>query len=386
MPATFLFVQGRDALLRLLCVSVLMLLSGCSTTEPNPRLQRFQYASPHMGTTFSITLYAESKLQAEEATQAAFDRVAELEDILSDYMADSELMQLAQAQPGTPVDTSEDLFNVLQRGTEIAELTGGAFDLTAGPFTRLWRFSRKQATLPSETDLAAARTVVGWEKLLLDTNALTATLTVEGMRLDAGGIAKGYAAGEAMQVLESHGITRALVAAGGDILTSLPPPGTEGWEVAVAGTGGSTAGPHVSGWVGSSVGVGTGRSPRYRGSSVGLSVGGTARPVGVDDAPQILLVRNAAVSTSGDTEQFIEIDGVRYSHIVSPLTGLGLTNRIQVTVIAPNATTSDALATACCVLGAQQAIKLADSIPNVSAIVLTRNDDEPRIWRSKNAP
>jgi len=113
---------------------------------------------------------------------------------------------------------------------------------------------------------------------------------------------------------------------------------------------------------------------------------GVAEPIGSGPPPQTLFIRNAAISTSGDTEQFIEIDGVYYSHIVSPFTGLGLTNRIQATVIAPNAATSDALATACCVLGPDRAVRLADSIPNVSVIVVVRYDDQPRIWRSRGAP
>jgi thiamine biosynthesis lipoprotein len=149
------------------------------------------------------------------------------------------------------------------------------------------------------------------------------------MRLDLGGIAKGYAADAAIEVLRSHGIDRALVAASGDIAVAKAPPGKKGWSVEISGL-----------------------NERLK------------RP---------LLLEDAAVSTSGDTEQFIEVDGVRYSHIVSPWTGLGLTNRIQATIISRHATTTDALGTAVCVLGAKRGLKVVNSISRTGALVVTKN-------------
>jgi thiamine biosynthesis lipoprotein len=325
-----------------LTIVLALLLVACHSTHTPPKLERFQFTSPHMGTTFGITLYAKSPAQAEKAAEAAFRRVAQLEDVLSDYMADSELMRLAENPAGVPVPVSEDLFQVLHRAQEISALTDGAFDMTAGPLSRLWRFSRKRGTLPSAAELQAARASVGWTNLVLHAEARTVTLVRAPLRLDAGGIAKGYAADKAMEVLKAQGIGRALVAAGGDLLTSLPPPCKAGWTVTIAGIG-------------------------------------SARP-------QTLLIGNAAISTSGDTEQFVIIDGVRYAHIVDTATGLGLTNRIHATVIAPDAATSDALATACCILGPEPAIELADSLPNVCAILVTPEDPQRPIWKSDGAP
>jgi thiamine biosynthesis lipoprotein len=300
-----------------------------------------------MGTVFTITAYAASEPQAEQAARAAFNRVARLEDCLSDYMTDSELSQLSKSPVGDPVPVSGDLCRLLERAAEISFLTDGAFDITAGPYTRLWRFARRRTRLPSADELAAEQQAVGWQKLRIDTNRCEITLEAPGMRLDPGGIAKGFAADEAMKVLRKHGIDRALIAAGGDVLASHPPPGTKGWTVRI-------------------------RAP---GSGFNSDQG----------APRLLL-RNAAVSTSGDVEQFVEIDGVRYSHIVSPLTGLGLTNRIQATVVAPDATTSDALATASCVLGPGRAVSLVDSLPGVSVLLLTGEGDAISAWRSQGAP
>lgn len=367
-------------------LTLVVLVASCRTTTLTPKLERFSFTSPHMGTLCSITLYATNETSAVEAGEAAFERIARLEDKLSDYIADSELMQLGAAPPGKPIAVSEDLFTVMERAAAFSAETDGAFDITAGPFTRLWRFSRKREALPSEDALDAARKGVGWEKITLDRGTRTATLTADDMRLDLGGIGKGFAADEAMRVLQEHGINRALVAVGGDILTSLPPPNTEGWQVVVTGIGRPE--PNVSGWVSASAGTPSHRSPSYSNSGVGLSIGAGSVASGSGQGPvqTTLLVRNAAVSTSGDTEQFVEIEGVRYSHIVSPFTGLGLTNRIQATVIAPDATTSDALATACCILGPEQAIHLADSIPKVAALVVIKEGTRSVIWRSKRAP
>src|SRR4051812_27293410 len=137
--------------------SVLLLLAttACQTpTRPTPPLTRFTFTNPQMGTLFTITLYATNKTSAEAAADAAFHRVAALDEIMSDYRADSELMRLCDQPFGTPVPVSNDLFNVFTRAQEISKLTDGAFDVTIGPCVRLWRFSRKRKTLPAAEELA----------------------------------------------------------------------------------------------------------------------------------------------------------------------------------------------------------------------------------------
>lgn len=266
-----------------------------------------------MGTRFRIVLYAPDASAARRAARAAFDRIAKLDDIMSDYRANSELMSLCRAAGGPPVKVSEDLFRVLNLSQQLAKQTDGAFDVTVGPLTRIWRRARRQRQMPDPEDLARALSLVGLDKLRLDAEAWTAQLLRPGMLLDLGGIAKGYAADEALAVLKRHGIRSALVAAGGDIAVSKPPPGREGWRIGIA----SLEAPNKS-------------RARY------------------------LKLRDSAVSTSGDGEHYVEIDGKRYSHIVDPRTGLGLEGRSGVTVVARNATTSDSLATAVSVLGPQR--------------------------------
>jgi thiamine biosynthesis lipoprotein len=293
-----------------------------------------------MGTRFSITLFAPEKNLAEAAAEAAFHRGAQLDDMMSDYKADSELVRLSESPVGQPVPVSEDLFDILIQAEKFSKLSDGAFDVTVGPLVRLWRFARKKKSLPASVEVQAALKSVGYKNLRLDRKTRTATLLVPQMRLDLGGIAKGYAADQALAVLKSKGLGRALVAASGDIAVGDPPPGQRGWRVEIAT----------------------------------LDAPGT-RPM--------LLLHNMGISTSGDIEQSIEIDGTRYSHIVSPTTGLGLTNRIQVTMLAPNATTTDALATGISVLGPQRGMALVDSLPKTAALIFTKNGEQKQMLTSR---
>jgi thiamine biosynthesis lipoprotein len=282
-----------------------------------------------MGTTFRIVLYAADEPTAQRAADAAFQRVKQLDDVMSDYKDTSELMVLCRQAGSEPVAVSQDLFSVLERGQELACRTDGAFDVTVGPISRLWRRSRRQKELPTPQRLAEALALVGHDKLLLDPKKRTAQLTKKGMLFDLGGIAKGYAADEAQSILKKHGSRSALVAAGGDIVVSDPPPGAKSWAVGIA-------------------------------------------PLESPDRPptRTLQLANAAVSTSGDAEQFVEIAGKRYSHILDPKTGLGLQGHSSVTVIAPNGTASDSLATAVSVLGPKKGLELIDATEGAACLIL----------------
>lgn len=264
------------------------------------------FSTPLMGTTFSIRCYHADAALAQRATTAAFAAAAEINALASDYIADSEILRLGKAPPGKPTAVSPLLFHLLAEAREVAKLTDGAFDPTLGPLTRLWRESRRRGRLPDPAVLAAARAACGWSNLLLDPGSNSVTLSRPGMRLDLGGIAKGQAADAMARVLREHAIERCCITAGGDVRAAAAPPDRAGWTVALH------------------------QNPQTQ------------------DAPPLVLA-NAAVSTSGDLYQSIEINSTRYSHIIDPTTGLGLTRQVSACVVAPTATLSDALATACCV-------------------------------------
>lgn len=336
--ASLNLVRGLTA-----CAVGLMVLLGCHTTQPEQSLKRFEFQQPHMGTLFSFTFYATNEALARSAGDAAFAKVAELNQMMTDYDPESELMRLSRSPVGKPVAVSEVLFEVLNESQRLAKLSGGAFDVTIGPVVRLWRRARRTETLPTPEQLAAARASVGWEKLKLDARDKTVTLLATNMQLDLGGIAKGYAADQALAVLRSHGINRALVAASGDVAAGDPPPGQRGWRVTIG-------------------------SP----ANSGLTT-------------KQLQLANAAVSTSGDSEQYVIIAGKRYSHIVDPRTGLGLTERWQVSIIAPHATQSDAFATAVSILGGPEGIKLVESQPDLAAVVYRMKGDRLEVFESTRA-
>lgn len=292
-------------------------------------LQRFEYSEVAMGVKARIVLYAYDETSAQTAAKAAFERIAYLEDVMSDYRPTSELMRLCAQAGGPPVKVSPELFLLLRKSRELSERTGGAFDVTVGPMVKVWRAARKSGEFPSFAPLREARAKVGWRDLILDATAGTVELKTPGMQLDLGGIAKGYACDEALRVLKRHGIRRALVEMGGDIVVGDSPPDRAGWEIEIPGS----------------------------------------------DEP--LILSNSAISSSGDTEQFVEVGGRRYSHIVDPRTGLGLTNRIAVTVIASDGITSDSLATALNVLGDEKGRELLRNYTTISAYIRTEEEVSP---------
>lgn len=276
-----------------------------------------EFVRPMMGTEFRIVLYSSdagaqaSDDGAQAAADAAFARIAALEQTLSDYDPESELSRLSHsAGTGAWVQVSDDLWQVLRLSQVWSVRTAGAFDITVGPLTRLWRWAnRRGQTMPPDR-VAEAMASVGYQKLELQEKTRSVRLLVAGMRLDAGGIAKGYAADEALEVLRSHGFGRALVDAGGDLRVGEAPPKLEGWEVAVP------------------------------------QLDGAQRP-----SHSRVLMSNTAVATSGDLYRHTTDDaGVRRSHILDPRLGRSTTSGRVVTVMAESAAVADLLASAASVM------------------------------------
>ena len=296
-----------------------------------PELQRYEAVEPHMGTLVRITIYAPGEQVARAAFGAAFDRIRRLDGILSDYRPDSELNQITKAAVGRAVPVSEDLFAVLARSQQLAEATGGAFDITQGPVIRLWREARKSARVPDPAALREAASRSGFRNLHLDGERRTVTLDIAGMALDLGAIGKGYAASEAIEVLGGVGVQSALVALSGDLAFSEAPPGQRGWRIGV-----HSADPSVVSF------------------------------------PAVLELTNAAVSTSGSSEQHVDIDGRRYSHIIDPSSGMGLVDDITVTVIAQHGLDADGLDTAISILGVDRGLALIESRPDAAALIIQR--------------
>jgi thiamine biosynthesis lipoprotein len=305
-----------------------------------PAAEKLSFSRELMGTRFGVVCYAENREAAAKAAEAAFSEAEKVNMVASDYLPESELSLLSLKPVGVAVPVSPLLFDLLKHSRRIAESTGGAFDPTLGPMTKLWRESRAKGRLPDADTLEAARAASGWRHFTLDAEARTITLLRENMAFDLGGIAKGHAADLMLESLASAGIRQALVTAGGDIRLGDAPPGRAGWNVAL-------------------------------------------KTCDIGENDEILTLANAAVSTSGDLHQSVEIEGVGYSHIVDPATGLGLTRRVAATVVADEGKLSDPLATAACVLGAEGSGRLQD-FPGVRTLKIHTPQETKPDWSITN--
>ena len=289
-------------------IFAIFLASALSASE------RFVFEEPHIGTLVRIILYAPSQDVAERAAGEAFDSFRRVNSIMNTYDRDSELSQLCATRGWIRV--SDDLFTVLQAARHYNAISDGAFDVTVGPMVRLWRRSFRQRELPTERRIEEAKQLVGNHLWEMDKCTKSVRLLKEGMVFDLSAIAKGYAVDRAFEIIQRHGITSVLVDAGGDFSIGAAPPNTEGWRIA--------------------------------------------------KNDETVLMQNTAMATSGGQFQYVDIDGVRYLHIVDPKTGLGMTSAKTVHIIAPTAMEADALATAVFVLGRERGKALIATLPKVS--------------------
>ena len=296
---------------------------------PSSLYARYTYTHIAMSSAFNLVFYAPNDSIAKVASDSVFKRIDFLNIILSDYLDGSEVNRLsATAGTGEKFYASETLFDILQKSVCLSQQTKGAFDVSIGPVIQVWRRAIRRKYFPDKYEVKAAKKAVGYRYIKLNAKERSILLKHKGMRLDFGGIGKGYAADESLLVLQHFGITVASVDAGGDLTLGDAPPDKKGWEVEVSSGGKDTIATHT------------------------------------------LTLKNCGVATSGNTYRYLEHNGIRYSHIVDPQTGVGLTTHTRTTVVAPNGTTADALATAFSVLGIKKGPRLAKKLQNIEVWLL----------------
>ncbi len=297
-------------------VGMLGVIGGCASkaaSEAARENRRFEYTQLAMGVRARVVLFASDEECARKAARAAFATIAEIEEEISDYRTDNALAKIhAGAGTGVWLPVGPHTAANLELGLEVCERTNGALDPSLGGVVALWRRAVKTGTLPGDEYLRNARGTSGVRNVEFDPAARAVRLKHASTRLDFGGIGKGYGAEMAARVLREHGVASFLVGLGGDLCVGAAPAGATGWAIAIDGADGMRAG--------------------------------------------VLTLTECAVSTSGDTHQFIEVDGVRYSHILDPRTGLGLTQTVVATIVVARAENwppglADALATAVCAGG-----------------------------------
>ncbi len=283
-----------------------------------------------MGTFAHIIAVAPNKKTADDCVEAGFEKLRYIDQMMSDYDPNSELSRLnRQGFPG-PVKVSQELFDVFLASVNYSEKTNGAFDITIGPVVDLWRKTEDTAERPGKEALDAAQKKVGYEKLTLDPNARTVRFAIAGMKLDLGGIAKGYAVDLAVKAMLQAGAAGGMVDVGGDIRCF----------------GAATRGRKV--W------------------TIGLE-----DPATEGNVMMILKLNDMAVATSGDYRRFVLIDGRKFSHIINPATSTSAAQLSSVTIIAPTAIDADALATALSVMGTAKGLQLIGSTPRTEAILIS---------------
>jgi thiamine biosynthesis lipoprotein len=293
-----------------------------------------------MGTFARVVAVAKDSSVADSAVEAAFAQLRNVDELMSDYKSDSEIGAVNRAAYRSAVKVSRPTFEVLQKAIYFSELSDGAFDVTVGPLVDLWRSAADANSVPTEVELQQARSKVGYKKLLFDANEMSVRFAVDGMRLDLGGIAKGYAIDKAIEAMHKGGALGGMVDIGGDIRCfGVPTKGKTHWLIGLQDPN------RAKDW---------------------LATGETSL---------VLKLRHDAIATSGDYRRFVLIDGQRYSHILNIKTGRGSRGLSSVTIICKRAIDADALATAVSVMGPEKGLALIENLPDTEAILISPPPD-----------
>ena len=302
-----------------------------------------------MGTFARVVAVTKDAATGTQCVEAGMAEIRKVNELMSDYNQESEISRVNSQAAQKAVQVSESTFEVLEKSVEFSKLTDGAFDITVGPLVDVFHKTKEERVAPTQAQIAQARAKVGYENLILDKENRTVRFAVDGMRLDLGAIAKGYGVDKAIEAARRGGALGVMVDIGGDVRCfGEPPEGRDYWRIGLQDPNSAVEGMNAGGLV------------------------------------LTLKVKNTAVATSGDYQQFALIDGKRYSHIMNRKTGMSVEGLSSVTIIADNATDADALATSVSVMGPVKGIALIEKLPNAEAIILT-SQPNPDILKTSGA-
>jgi thiamine biosynthesis lipoprotein len=295
-----------------------------------------------MGSSFNLIFYHSDSTEAALLAKQCFSFVDSLNNIFSDYSLESELGKLGLQKDLTDIKVSDELFSMIIRSKTAWKRSGKTFDITIGALTQLWRKAKKENRFPSETEIKAAKDLIGFKNLIINERSKTISFKKPGIRLDFGGIVPGYVAQRIIDLLKTKNINIALVDASGDIVMSDAPLGKDGW-------------------------------------TIGINLPENENEIW----DKKLELKNFAVSTSGDVYRYTIHNGIKYSHIIDPQTGYGVTSQRNVTVIAKYGADADWLATACSILPIKKALKLAKT-EQAAILIATMNGEKIITYKSKS--
>jgi len=293
-----------------------------------------------MGTLADVKVVAEDSAAAQKSITAAFEQFEEVERLMSYHDPNSQINQINRDAFRYPVKVDESIFKVLEEAVKFSRLSDSAFDITVAPLIDLWNAAEEADKLPTQEEIDAAKAKVGSDNLILDPSHKTVRFAVEGMKLDLGGIAKGYAIDKAIEAIQEAGAFGAMVDVGGDIrVFGTPPRNKKFWSIGM-------------------------QDPKDTSDVVGPGV-----------YLLVLNVNDAAVTTSGDYRRYVSIQGQQFSHIIDTATGESAIDLTSVTIITHTAMKADALATAVTVLGIEKGLKLVESLADAEAILISSAPD-----------
>lgn len=308
-------------LVLLLAAVLIIVLSGCEK-----RVKKSQFL---FGTIVDITAIVKNT-HDQKAVDLAFEVIKDIDSRMGVYNNDSEVSQINRLSTAR---VSADTFEVIQKAIDVSRLSNGAFDVTVGPLIDVWGFRNKNH-IPSDVELTNALSLVDYRKIRIDRPHLTVKLASQGMKIDLGAIAVGYAVDKAVNVLKDAGVKNALVDGGGEIYALGSPPGKDAWRI------------------------------------------GIQHPRRMNDLLGTIELKDMAISTSGDYENYFEVNGKRYCHIMNPKTGKPVEGVMSVTVVANSTVEADALSTALFIMGAEDGMKLAERLGNIECIIVTGSNEK----------
>ncbi|MCJ8291380.1 MAG: FAD:protein FMN transferase [Crocinitomicaceae bacterium] len=286
-----------------------------------------------MGSSFTFTAVASDKFIANNSLQAGLSEVQRIEAIISSWQPDSETSSINKNAGIRPVKVSEELFELIRRSKKISELSNGYFDISFAAMNDLWDFSKESVTKPYDEAIGRALSKVDYQKIILNRDESTVFLKEKGMRIGFGAIGKGFAANRAKMIMMEAGAEGGVVNAGGDLISWGAKPDGSPWNV------------------------------------------GIQNPKVDNDVLMWIPSTNQAIVTSGNYEKYVDIDGVRYCHILNPKTGWPVVNMKSVTIICPDAELADALSTTVFVLGRIDGMDFINQLTGVEGIIIDENDD-----------
>ncbi len=292
-----------------------------------------------MGSSFDVSIVAENEALAENYIQQVFEEVIRIDLLISDWKPNSQISEVNKNAGIKPVKVDKEVFDLTKRALQFSEITNGAFDITVASMDKIWSFDGLMDELPTKEAIQKSIENVGYKNVILNESESTIFLSKKGMKIGFGATGKGYAADKGRELMLKLGIKGGIVNASGDLASWGRQPDRKSWLIGL-------------------------RDPFKNGAIL-----------------RTFPVRNAAMCTSGDYQKFALIDGIRYSHIINPKTGIPATGLTSVTVLGPEAETANAFSTSIMVLGAEAGLQLLNNYPDYACLIITEDND---IITSKN--